>query len=86
MAHLDLYRLEGRRLDAEMEEILFDRSGLAVVEWAQLLGPSMLPDERLTITFAVLDSRRSLSVSAAGPAALETLARWRRLAKNFERS
>src|SRR5882757_4793986 len=58
--HFDLYRLEAPEQVFELgwEEALAD--GVALVEWADRLGP-LLPGERLTVTLAIEgDGRRAV--------------------------
>ena len=58
--HFDLYRLEAPEQVFELgwEEARAD--GVALVEWAERLGP-LLPSERLTVTLAIEgDGRRAL--------------------------
>ena len=58
--HFDLYRLEAPEQVFELgwEEARAD--GVALVEWAERLGP-LLPDDRLTVTLAIEgDGRRAV--------------------------
>jgi tRNA threonylcarbamoyladenosine biosynthesis protein TsaE len=55
--HFDLYRLETAEQVFELgwEEARAD--GIALVEWAERLGP-LLPDERLTVTLSIEGTER----------------------------
>jgi tRNA threonylcarbamoyladenosine biosynthesis protein TsaE len=73
--HVDLYRLEKV---IEMEEIgmreYLEGVGVAVVEWAERLGP-LTPDERLEVRIAAIgESERQLSLIAVGARAEARLA------------
>ena len=59
--HFDLYRLEAPEQVFELgwEEARAD--GVALVEWAEHLGP-LLPEDRLTVTLAIAGDGRSAIV------------------------
>ena len=74
--HFDLYRLSGDQdaVDLGFEDYFFG-SGVCVVEWAERLR-DLLPDERMTVSFATLDENvRSISFQAHGEISAMELAR-----------
>ncbi len=82
VAHFDLYRLAGARLDDDAAEQLEDPAVLAVVEWAQFLAPAERPADALTLRWQPAPTGRRLELTASGPAAHALLAR---LAPDLER-
>ncbi len=75
LLHADLYRLSsaGELADLGIDDALAE-DAIVVVEWAdRLLGA--LPQERLTVTVAVVDEhRRAIELEAYGPVAERLLA------------
>ena len=52
--HMDVYRLEDEKIDNLGIEEYFNKGGVTIIEWADLIE-DYLPDERLDIKFKVLD-------------------------------
>jgi tRNA threonylcarbamoyladenosine biosynthesis protein TsaE len=81
LAHVDLYRL---RSEAELEAAgfldLLAPGAVVAVEWGDRL-PGALPEDRLEVAIsrAADGDGRFAAVSALGPLAAATLARWRAL-------
>ena len=75
VAHFDLYRLAGARLDDDAAERLEDPTGLAVVEWAEFLPPAERPADALTLRWRDVANGRRLDLIASGPAGRALLAR-----------
>jgi tRNA threonylcarbamoyladenosine biosynthesis protein TsaE len=64
--HVDCYRLH---LDEEIEELgleeYFDGPGITIIEWAERI--KKLPDDRLDISFRIVDeTRRLIRINACG--------------------
>lgn len=51
--HMDLYRLENNKNDIGLLDY-FNKEGICLIEWAEMLEED-LPEERLDITFKVID-------------------------------
>ncbi|MCA1743660.1 MAG: tRNA (adenosine(37)-N6)-threonylcarbamoyltransferase complex ATPase subunit type 1 TsaE [Desulfonatronovibrio sp.] len=66
VAHFDLYRLEGRSMDPESEDILLDRTRLVLVEWSEFLSEWAMPDDALLINLSIDGSGRLAEVKAVG--------------------
>lgn len=63
--HMDVYRLEETD-DKEFLEEYFDRDGVTLIEWADLIEDN-LPEERLELTIkAICDNRRLIRAKAFG--------------------
>ncbi len=78
VAHVDLYRLEGRPPGEDFENALEVPETLVIVEWAQYLHPPDLPAERVICALAALEGGRTARLSASGREAsafLDRLAR-----------
>lgn len=58
--HMDVYRLDGNTEGLGIEEY-FNKGGVVVIEWAETVK-SILPEERLDITFKVLDENKRLLI------------------------
>lgn len=78
-AHFDVYRLEEQEPDASLGEALADDNRLALVEWAQFLPQSSLPEDRLLLLWQEAeqeaDNGRALTLQARGQAAEAMLQR-----------
>jgi tRNA threonylcarbamoyladenosine biosynthesis protein TsaE len=76
--HLDLYRIEdpGELVEVGVEDALGGR-GVAVVEWAERLGPDFTPRERLDIVIDIISAEarrlRFRPVGARAAAVVEAL-------------
>ncbi|MEG0826567.1 MAG: tRNA (adenosine(37)-N6)-threonylcarbamoyltransferase complex ATPase subunit type 1 TsaE [Bacilli bacterium] len=57
--HMDVYRLNGKE-ELGIEEY-FNKGGVVVIEWADNIK-ELLPEERLDITFKVLDENKRLII------------------------
>lgn len=66
VAHFDLYRLEGRNMDPESEDILLDRTRLVLVEWSEFLPEWAVPDNVLFINLRIDRSGRLAEIKAIG--------------------
>ena len=78
--HVDLYRIENaaETLTFGLDEYLYG-DGVCLIEWADRLGSSHLPDEHLWISFRHLDrSKRVLLMQPQGK-------RYEQLLKDFRR-
>ena len=63
--HMDVYRLDGNADGVGIEEY-FNKGGIVVIEWAKTIK-DILPEERLDITFKVIDeNRRSIVIRPYG--------------------
>ena len=52
--HMDVYRLEDENIDNLGIEEYFEKGGVTIIEWADLIE-NYLPEERLDIKFKVID-------------------------------
>ena len=52
--HMDVYRLEDGNVDNLGLEEYFEKGGVTIIEWADLIK-DYLPEERLDIKFKVID-------------------------------
>lgn len=66
LVHCDLYRSPGQAPE-ELALALDEGQALAVVEWADSLDASLLPDDFLDISFRMLDNSRLLFLNGMGP-------------------
>ena len=68
--HLDLYRLadDDEIREAGLEDQLPALDGVSVVEWAERMGPSLLPSERVEVIIEVLATAttRRITMRAVG--------------------
>ncbi|MFP4657621.1 MAG: tRNA (adenosine(37)-N6)-threonylcarbamoyltransferase complex ATPase subunit type 1 TsaE [Desulfonatronovibrionaceae bacterium] len=63
VAHFDLYRLEHSGLDPDLEEEIIDPGfKLLLVEWGNRLLKSLLPKNRLYLTFNIRPLGRELTI------------------------
>lgn len=77
LLHADLYRLSSacEVADLGIDDALAE-DAIVVVEWADRL-PDALPQDRLTVTLAVVDEhRRAIELEASGPVAERVLTEW----------
>lgn len=74
LRHYDFYRLhDAGVMRDELAEALEDPTVVTVIEWSEIVQ-SVLPEDRLTITFSpVEDDTRSLVFSAGGPSSKKLL-------------
>ena len=52
--HMDVYRLEDENIDNLGIEEYFEKGGVTIIEWADLIS-NYLPEERMDIRFKVID-------------------------------
>lgn len=63
--HMDVYRLDGKTEGIGIEEY-FENGGIVVIEWANTIK-EILPEERLDISFKVIDEeKRTLILTPHG--------------------
>ena len=72
--HMDFYRItELSELDDIGIDEIFSSNGIVVIEWADKF-PSVLPKERLDLSFTILDdSKRELVLAGYGRSAVDLL-------------
>lgn len=58
--HMDVYRLDGKVDGIGIEEY-YNKGGIVIIEWAKTIK-DYLPDERLEITFKVVDENKRLLI------------------------
>ena len=59
--HMDVYRLEDENIDNLGIEEYFNKGGVTIIEWADLIE-DYLPEERLDIKFKVIDENTRVLV------------------------
>lgn len=59
--HMDVYRLEDENIDNLGIEEYFNKGGVTIIEWADLIE-NYLPEERLDIKFKVIDENTRVLV------------------------
>ena len=59
--HMDVYRLEDENIDNLGIEEYFNKGGVTIIEWADLIE-DYLPEERLDIIFKVIDENTRVLV------------------------
>ena len=58
--HMDVYRLDGNTDGINIEEY-YNKGGIVVIEWAKTIKP-ILPEERLEISFKIIDENKRLLI------------------------
>ena len=58
--HMDVYRLDGNTEGVNIEEY-YNKGGIVVIEWAKTIK-SILPEERLEISFKIVDENKRILV------------------------
>lgn len=58
--HMDVYRLDGKVDGIGIEEY-YNKGGIVIIEWSKTIK-DYLPDERLEITFKVVDENKRLLI------------------------
>lgn len=58
--HMDVYRLDGNTEGVNIEEY-YNKNGIVVIEWAKTIKP-ILPEERLEISFKIIDENKRLLI------------------------
>ena len=58
--HMDVYRLEDNAKDFDFDDY-FDGESITIIEWAELVQDS-LPEERLDLTFKIVDENTRVIV------------------------
>ena len=58
--HMDVYRLDGNTDGINIEEY-YNKGGIVVIEWSKTIKP-ILPEERLEISFKIIDENKRLLV------------------------
>ncbi len=77
LLHADAYRLRpGEVAGIGLEESLEDWPGLALVEWAELVG-EVLPLEHLAVTIEIIDDARRFHITSTGSRSAAALAKWK---------
>ena len=59
--HMDVYRLEDSNIDNLGLEEYFEKGGVTIIEWADLIK-DYLPEERLDIKFKVIDENTRILI------------------------
>lgn len=59
--HMDVYRLEDENIDNLGIEEYFEKGGVTIIEWADLIK-DYLPEERMDIRFKVIDENTRVLV------------------------
>ena len=63
--HMDMYRVENNVDNLGLEEY-YEKNGVTIIEWAEMIE-DRLPEERLEITFKIIDEEtRVLVINAYG--------------------
>lgn len=63
--HMDMYRVENNIENLGLEEY-YEKNGVTIIEWAEMIE-DQLPEERLEITFKIIDEEtRVLVINAYG--------------------
>ena len=63
--HMDMYRVENNVDNLGLEEY-YEKNGVTIIEWAEMIE-DQLPEERLEITFKIIDEEtRVLVINAYG--------------------
>lgn len=68
-AHFDLYRLEGAAADESLMEAFEADDMLVIVEWAQYLDQSFMPEDRLDLEWIRSTGEREIILKPTGPEA-----------------
>ena len=58
--NMDVYRLDGNTDGVNIEEY-YNKGGIVVIEWAKTIKP-ILPEERLEISFKIIDENKRLLI------------------------
>lgn len=58
--HMDVYRLDGNTDGVDIEEY-YNKGGIVVIEWSKTIK-DILPEERLEITFKIVDENKRVLV------------------------
>ena len=58
--HMDVYRLDGNTEGVDIEEY-YNKGGIVVIEWSKMVK-SILPEERLEITFKIVDENKRVLI------------------------
>lgn len=58
--HMDVYRLDGNTDGINIEEY-YNKGGIVVIEWAKMVK-SILPEERLEISFKIVDENKRILI------------------------
>ena len=58
--HMDVYRLDGNTDGINIEEY-YNKGGIVVIEWAKTVK-SILPEERLEISFKIVDENKRILI------------------------
>ena len=58
--HMDVYRLDGNTDGVDIEEY-YNKGGIVVIEWSKMVK-SILPEERLEITFKIVDENKRVLI------------------------
>ena len=58
--HMDVYRLDGNTEGVDIEEY-YNKGGIVVIEWSKMIK-DILPEERLEITFKIVDENKRVLI------------------------
>ena len=58
--HMDVYRLDGNTDGVDIEEY-YNKGGIVVIEWSKTIK-DILPEERLEITFKIVDENKRVLI------------------------
>ena len=58
--HMDVYRLDGNTEGVDIEEY-YNKGGIVVIEWSKMVK-DILPEERLEITFKIVDENKRVLI------------------------
>lgn len=58
--HMDVYRLDGNTEGVDIEEY-YNKGGIVVIEWSKTIK-DILPEERLEITFKIVDENKRVLI------------------------
>ena len=58
--HMDVYRLDGNTDGVDIEEY-YNKGGIVVIEWSKMVK-DILPEERLEITFKIVDENKRVLI------------------------
>ncbi len=58
--HMDVYRLDGNTDGVDIEEY-YNKGGIVVIEWSKTIK-DILPEERLEITFKIVDENKRILI------------------------
>ncbi len=64
--HLDLYRLNDAGFDFDLEEYIYDKEAITVIEWAEKV-PQFIPNKYIKVVFDYIDEEtRNITILSEG--------------------